>query len=69
MSVKPEEFPPAPFELSPGITICDTALWLRKLREDLGGPREKHGALQIEIERAYQIWNLEDTRRLREQAF
>ena len=69
MTVKPGEFPPAPFELYPHGRVLDTAKWLEALRRDAAmgeaSPRAKWGALQADIKRAEEIWSLENIRRKR----
>jgi len=66
LSVTPGDFPPAPFELLPYVTIIDTAKWIAKVREDLNltySPRSKYGALHKELQDAYLICNSENIKK------
>ena len=68
--VRPEEFPPAPFELFPGGTVLDAAKWLSSLKADLDNiARSKTGAVDHDIERSYKIWSSESIKRLESMQF
>ena len=68
--VKPEEFPPAPFELFPGGTVLNSAKWLASLIADLDNiARNKSGDVDHDIERAHTIWSSENIKRLESMQF
>lgn len=66
--VAPGDFPPVPFEFFPHVRVIDAEKWLTRLKEDAArekSPRTKWGALQADVKRAEEIWNLENTKRKR----
>ena len=65
-TVTPEDFPPAPFELSPGITIVDSARWLSWLKADAKSQYHKDHKTAVEdhLTWAYKAWNSEHIKKL-----
>ncbi len=56
-TVKPEDFPPAPYQLYPGITVVNWDKFIKGIQLD--GPenaRALTGALQCDLRELYDIW-------------
>lgn len=56
--VMPDEFPPPPFEMQPGVKVIETAVWLKALQNCAypDHPRARYGALQCDLRNAYRVW-------------
>lgn len=66
----PEEFPPEPWALRPGIHVINNSGWLSKIKDECIGDnaRKYCGALQDDLKEAYEIWsNLENIRKNQKQ--
>lgn len=57
-TVKPDDFPPAPFKFTPWLTILDWDKFLAGLRRSgRDSSRARTGALQEDLRRLYDLWN------------
>lgn len=69
----PGDFPPATFNLMPAVTVINVELWLDTLKtksaSDIKDELIMGQSLIYELEKAREIWSLENIRKLREMLF
>jgi hypothetical protein len=57
-TVSPDDFPPAPHKLSPGITILNWKKQIKYLRKETSNSaRAMTGALQERLRTLHELWN------------